>query len=458
MPSVSRRRSRRSARDPCREQGPRCGTRDCRAGHGPLPAGALPATRPVPARRRRAADPRSSRRVRVSDVEISSISAFTSARSSLYVAITFQSIALSRLRPGGRSTGVTTARGCVPGYRPPVSPRTRMTAIVGVVAALAGGAVVAITALSDDGPATAARASAPSQRPGLRRSRSISASATDREAVDLRRALLLYERGHARRRPRCSGGTTRSRRGWDGLHRVAGRHRQPAHPARRPPSEEPRRPAQPRHRPLLVGAGGQQAGVAGSRRCRARHELRGRCRQPALPGLRAEAADLRPCRAAPRGARRLQAHPDRQLRLLERGAHGRHRARTPCFYGVALQSLGRQLSAERVYARAARRRRTMRKRRWRRPSDASTRLSPQPPFPPWAADAPLSAGRHGAIPPRVAAAWSGQVKDARHQLRLARTVEPGQRRRERPSATSTGWPPRDLNTTGPAQFFDVGLP
>ena len=295
-------------------------------------------------------------RVHVSDVEISSISSLTSARSSLYVAITFQSIACVPVCwPEGRSPAVTTApRWCsrLPSSR--VS-RTRVTAIVGVVAAVAGGAWWR----SRRCPMTALpRPRAPPRRPGARgrrRSRSISASAPTARQSTFAEHSALRARATPGGRPRCSaarlargpGGTGATPRGptapSTGSTQLAGLH--------------PKSPVVQ----LNLGTALFWSGQAGSKQAWQEAADAGPDTNYAVvagnllyPAYAPKLPIFVPAERAPRALAALQrpsgpaAPPARAKRT------GRHPAGA-LFYGVALQSLGRQLSAERVYARAARR-------------------------------------------------------------------------------------------------------
>jgi tetratricopeptide (TPR) repeat protein len=129
-----------------------------------------------------------------------------------------------------------------------------------------------------------------------------------------------------------------------------------------------------------------------------------------------------PSTKAPAAIRNLA--PPAQFATLER------RARTGTvadrlFYGVALQRLGRQLSAERVYAEAA----------LSAPGDPEARVAAAVGL--FAKAEPARAfSRLGPLTrtfPKAATVrfhlgllllWSGQVKEARRQLRLVRTVDP----------------------------------
>ncbi len=117
--------------------------------------------------------------------------------------------------------------------------------------------------------------------------------------------------------------------------------------------------------------------------------------------------------------------PPAQLVELERRAQGGSVA-DQLFYGVALQRLGRQRSAQQVFARAAR----------SFPGNAEARVAAAvglfdkaKPVTAFSRLGPLSRRFRNAATVRfhlgLLLLWSGQVKEARRQLRLARTVEPG---------------------------------
>jgi Flp pilus assembly protein TadD len=125
----------------------------------------------------------------------------------------------------------------------------------------------------------------------------------------------------------------------------------------------------------------------------------------------------------PASVRRLAAPA--QLALLERRARSGTVA-DRLFYGVALQRLGKQRSAERVYAEAAR----------RAPKDAEARVAAAVglfdkarPVKAFSRLGPLSRTFPKAATVRfhlgLLLLWSGQVKEARRQLELVKTVEPG---------------------------------
>ena len=130
-----------------------------------------------------------------------------------------------------------------------------------------------------------------------------------------------------------------------------------------------------------------------------------------------------PVTEAPAALRRLAAPV--QFATLER------RARTGTvadrlFYGVALQRLGRQISAQHVYAEAARAEPNDPEAQVAaavglfdkaQPTRAFSRLGPLTRTFPRAATVRFHLG--------LLLLWSGEVREARRQLRLARTVDPG---------------------------------
>jgi hypothetical protein len=143
-----------------------------------------------------------------------------------------------------------------------------------------------------------------------------------------------------------------------------------------------------------------------------------------------------PVESAPAAVTALQAHPARQLALLERNARAGDLSDI-LFYGAALQGLGRQLSAERVYMRAAK--------RWPGNAEAQVaaavgRFDKAQPAAAFSHLGPLTRRFPRAATVRfhlgLLLLWSGQLKDARHQLELG----------------------RGLVTALSDTFFDVGLP
>lgn len=116
--------------------------------------------------------------------------------------------------------------------------------------------------------------------------------------------------------------------------------------------------------------------------------------------------------------------PARQLALLERSA--RQSVGGKLLYGAALQRLGRQLSAGRVFAAAARERpddpeaqvaAAVGRFSKASPADAFSRLGPLTRRFPRSATVRFHLG--------LLLLWSGEVKEAKRQLTLARRAEPG---------------------------------
>jgi tetratricopeptide (TPR) repeat protein len=117
--------------------------------------------------------------------------------------------------------------------------------------------------------------------------------------------------------------------------------------------------------------------------------------------------------------------PLRQLAALQRGA-ARGGVRDELLYGVALQRVGRPVSAERVYAAAARRApdddeaqvaAAVGRFDKDRPADAFSRLGPLTQRFPRSASVRFHLG--------LLLLWTGRVEEAKRQLRLAQRVEPG---------------------------------
>jgi hypothetical protein len=116
--------------------------------------------------------------------------------------------------------------------------------------------------------------------------------------------------------------------------------------------------------------------------------------------------------------------PARQLELLERNAASS--TEDELLYGAALQRLGRQLSAERVFAAAARRApgdadaqvaAAVGRFEKARPATAFSKLGPLTRRFPERATVRFHLG--------LLLLWSGEVDEAKRQLRLARAAEPG---------------------------------
>ena len=306
-----------------------------------------------------------------------------------------------------------------------MSARARIVLVVAALALVVGAAVAGITAATSGDPVGVAaegpraRAGAPplSLDLGLR---------VDREAVDLREGLRLYEAGKraAARRLFARHDSLEARIGesfsrWpDGtvarLTQLSGLH--------------------PKSAAVQLNLGLAQfwAGEGGSKEAwQSAADLEPDTTYAVTAGNLLHPDFARnlpvfvPVGEAPAAVRRLA--PPAQFAALER------RARTGTvadrlFYGVALQRLGRQRSAERVYAEAAR----------LAPNDPEARVAAAvglfdkaQPARAFSRLGPLSRSFPKAATVRfhlgLLLLWSGQVKEARRQLRLVQTVEPGSR-------------------------------
>lgn len=304
-----------------------------------------------------------------------------------------------------------------------MSPRARVIAVVTVVAALSAGLVVGITFASSTRPDTTA-AVAPGQRSGAPPLSLDLGVRTDVEAVDLRRALALYAKDD---RPAAAAIFDRHRSlearvgqafaRWPEttvtrLTQLAGLHPRSALVQ------------------LNLGVALYWAGEAGAKEAwRSAAELEPDTAYAVTAGnlLHPEFARnlpvFVPAFGVPAVIRRLS--PPQQLRELALRAGAGEREGT-LLYGVALQRLGRQHSAERVFSTLAA----------RRPDDveaqvaaAVARFDKAAPAAAFSRLGPLSRRFPQAATVRfhlgLLLLWSGQVKEARRQLALARSVEPG---------------------------------
>jgi tetratricopeptide (TPR) repeat protein len=311
----------------------------------------------------------------------------------------------------------------IPGYRHSVSARARTTLIVVVLALAAAAAVAAITSATSDGP-TAAAAPAATVRPGAPPLSLDLGVRVDREARDLREAIRLYEGGHhaAAEKLFARHSSLEARIGesfsrWpDGtvarLTQLSGLH--------------PKSAAVQLNLGIArfwAGEGGGKASWQSAAQLEPDTAYAVTAGNLLYPGFARNLPVFVPVERVRAAVANLA--PPAQLRVLARRA----RSGTPAdrlFYGVALQRLGKQLSAERVYAAAARSAPADAEARVAaavglfdkaRPVRAFSRLGPLTRVFPNAATVRFHLG--------LLLLWSGQVKDARHQLRLARTVEPG---------------------------------
>ena len=310
----------------------------------------------------------------------------------------------------------------IPGYRQGVSARTRIAVIVSALALLAAAAVAGITAATSSDP-PAVVAAAPGPRPGSPPLSLDLGVRVDREARDLRRALQLYEAGKPRaaeplfaKHDSLEARIGESFSQWpDGtvarLTQLSGLH---------PKSASVQ---------LNLGIAQYWAREDGSKAAwQSAAELEPDTAYAVTAGnlLHPEFARnlpvFVPVEELPTSFRRLPAPA--QLAALERRARSGS-VTDQLFYGVALQRLGRQLSAEREYAAAAKRDSSNPEARVAaavglfdkaRPVKAFSRLGPLTKTFPQAATVRFHLG--------LLLLWSGQVKEARRQLRLVRAAEP----------------------------------
>jgi tetratricopeptide (TPR) repeat protein len=304
-----------------------------------------------------------------------------------------------------------------------VSARARITLIVSALALAAGAAVVGITAATNGDSPTAA-VEGPTLRPGFPPLALDLGVRVDREALDLREALRLYE---AKKRTDAEKlfarhdsleariGESFSR--WpDGtvarLTQLSGLH--------------------PKSAAVQLNLGLAQfwSGEAGANAAwQSAADLEPDTAYAVTagnllhPNFASNLPIFVPVAEVPAAIGRLD--PPVQLATLER------RARTGkvadrLVYGVALQRLGRQLSAERVYAGAAALAPNDPEARVAaavglfdkaQPARAFSRLGPLTRTFPKAATVRFHLG--------LLLLWSGEVKEARRQLRIVRKVDPG---------------------------------
>lgn len=305
-----------------------------------------------------------------------------------------------------------------------LSPRARVVAVVAALAALAAGLVVGITAASSDRPATVAATTGATQRAGAPPLSLDLGVRTDPEATDLRRAVALYEKDdrasagelfakHSSLEARVGQAFSR----WPDatvarLTQLAGLH--------------PRSALVQLNLGIALFWAGEDGAKAAWRSAAAL--------EPDTPYAVTAGNLLYPSFArnlpifvpsfdVPAEVGSLSAPA--QLKALERRAAAGDRDST-LLYGVALQRLGRQRSAERVFASLAA----------QRPKDAEAqvaaavaRFDKAAPVKAFSRLGPLSRRFPQAATVRfhlgLLLLWSGEVKEARRQLRLARTVEPG---------------------------------
>lgn len=304
-----------------------------------------------------------------------------------------------------------------------MSPRTRTTLIVAVLALAVGAAVAGITAATS-GDSSGEAVAGPKVRPGLPPLSLDLGVRIDREALDLRQALRLYEAGKradAKKRfarhdslearigeafSRWPGGTVARLTQLSGLH--------------------PRSAAVQLNLGIAQfwsGEGGAKAAWQSAADLEPDTAYAVTAGNLLHPDFARNLPIFVPVTEAPAAIRRLT--PPVQFATLERRARkGTVAARL--FYGVALQRLGRQISAQRVYAEAARAAPNDPEAQVAaavglfdkaQPARAFSRLGPLSRTFPKAATVRFHLG--------LLLLWSGEVKEARRQLRLVRTVGPG---------------------------------
>ena len=311
------------------------------------------------------------------------------------------------------------------GYRPPVSARARTILIVAVLALGVGAAVAGITAATSSDP-PGAPAQRPVARPGAPPLSLDLGVRVDREARDLREGLRLYEGGKRAdaeklfaRHDSLEARVGESFSRWpDGtvarLTQLSGLH--------------------PKSAAVQLNLGIAQfwSGEDGAKAAwQSAADLEPDTAYAVTAGNLLHPDFARnvpifvPLTEAPAAIRRLT--PPVQFATLERRARNGTVA-DRLFYGVALQRLGRQISAERVYAGAARAATNDPEARVAaavglfdkaQPARSFSRLGPLTRTFPKAATVRFHLG--------LLLLWSGEVKEARRQLRLVQTVDPGSR-------------------------------
>ncbi len=336
-------------------------------------------------------------------------------------------------RAGRRSRGVDSrGEGAGPprlrdrgGYRSLVSARTRTSLVVATLAVVAAGAVAGITAATSSEPVGAA-ATGPQVRAGAPPLSIDLGLRVDREARDLREAIRVYEEGKlVQAKERFARHSSLEARigaafsSWPDetiarLTELSGLH---------PKSAAIQ---------LNLGIARYWAGEGDAKAAwQAAAALEPDTQYAVTAGnlLHPEFARnlplFVPVANIPAAIRRLDP-PGQFATLARRARNGSVTDRL--FYGVALQRLGRQVSAERVFAEAARLHPTDPEARVAaavglfdkaQPVRAFSRLGPLSKTFPRAATVRFHLG--------LLLLWSGQVKEARRQLELVRTVEPDSR-------------------------------
>jgi len=308
------------------------------------------------------------------------------------------------------------------GYRAVVTARTRTFLVVGAVAIAAAAGVVAITAATSEKPPTTA-AAGPQARPGTPPLSLDLGVRTDREAADLRQAVRLYDEGkrsaaeklfarHSSLEARIGQSFSRWPNGTVAqLTQLSGLH---------PKSAAVQ---------LNLGIARFWAGEDGSKEAwQSAASLEPDTAYAVTAGnlLHPEFARnlpvFVPTEQVPASVQRLSA-PAQIALLRRRAADGSVSDRL--FYGVALQRLGKQRSAEQIYRGAAR----------LAPFDAEAQVaaavglfSKDRPVGAFSSLGPLTKKfpRSGSVRFHLGLLllWSGQVKQAKRQLELVGKVEP----------------------------------
>lgn len=304
-----------------------------------------------------------------------------------------------------------------------MSPRARVAVVTGVAAAAAAVAAVGFAVAQTDRHAPVP-AEATEPRDGLPPLAIDLGVRTDREAADLRRAQGLYERGDlvAARRLYEAHSSLEARVGramttWpedtvDLLNRLAGLH--------------PQSPVVQLNLGLALlwaNAGGAEDAWRAAADAAPDSQYAVTAGNLLYPQFAPDLPRFVPSESLPPALGKLSA--DRQLAQLERLAEQGDRLGT-LYYGVALQRLGRQQSAGRVLGRLAS----------ARPDDAEAQVAAAVArFD--KADPAAAFSRLGPLTRRFPKAatvrfhlgllllWSGEVEEARRQLRLAQQVDPG---------------------------------
>lgn len=302
-------------------------------------------------------------------------------------------------------------------------PRSKIIGVTAVAAVLAASGAIAVGALQGDRPATVAASTGqdlPEGAPPLGLDLGVR---DDEEARALRRAQTLYTNGDLAgakaifdRGPSLEARVGAAFASWpdgtrDRLEQLAGLH--------------PKRAVVLLHLGIArvwAGQGDAKAALRAAAMAEPDTAYRVTADNLLYPDFAPRNPVFVPTAPLPPGFAALT--PARQLATLERGA--RRSVEGKLLYGSALQRLGRQLSAGRVFAAAAREQPDDPEARVAaavgrfskaKPVDAFSQLGPLTRRFPQAATVRFHLG--------LLLLWSGEVKEAKRQLSLARKVEPG---------------------------------